>query len=84
MSFVYRKKFKKQLAKCSKTIQNQFFNKLELLVEDEFNPLLSNHELSGELRGIRSFNVTGDIRVHFIKIDNTYVLLRIGSHSDFY
>lgn len=84
MEIIYRKKFKKQFSKQSKNIQNKFFERIELLIKDELNLTLNNHELNGEFKGIRSFNATGDIRVHFIKSESIYIILRIGSHTDLY
>jgi mRNA-degrading endonuclease YafQ of YafQ-DinJ toxin-antitoxin module len=84
MEIIYRKKFKKAFKKQSKKVQDKFFERIEIFQNDQFNHLLNNHVLGGEFEGVRSFDVTGDIRVHFITIDGIVILLTIGSHSELY
>ncbi len=43
-------------------IQDKFAERVQLLLENIYNPLLNNHMLEGEWIGCRSINVTGDIR----------------------
>ena len=84
MEIIYRKKFKKAFGKQSKKVQDIFFEKMEVFQNDQFHYLLNNHALKGEFEGVRSFNITGDIRVHYITIDNIIILLTLGSHSELY
>jgi addiction module RelE/StbE family toxin len=84
MQFIYRKKFKKKFTRQTLEIQKNFFDKLEIMKDDYFHPSLNNHALLGDLLGMRSFDVTGDIRVHYINVDNIVVFLNIGSHSELY
>ena len=84
MEIIYRKKFKKAFKKQSKKVQDKFFERVEVLQNDQFHHSLNNHALSGEFKGVRSFDVTGDIRVHYIAIDDVAILLTIGSHSELY
>ena len=84
MEIIYRKKFKKAFRKHSKKVQDKFFEKIEVFQNDQFHYLLNNHALKGEFEGVRSFDATGDIRVHYITIDNVVILLMIGSHSELY
>ena len=57
----FHKNFKKRLIKMPKKYQEQFSKKLDIFFENPFNPVLNNHELTGELKNLRSINVTGDI-----------------------
>ena len=84
MEIIYRKKFKKAFKKRSKKVQDKFFERIEMFQNDQFHPLLNNHALSGEFEGVRSFDVTGNIRVHYITTDGVVILLTIGSHSELY
>jgi addiction module RelE/StbE family toxin len=85
LSFVYTKKFTKQLDKQPPAVKKQFIRRLRLFAENESHPLLNIHKLSGKLRDVRSFNVSGDIRVWYTKKDTTViVLLSIGTHSTLY
>lgn len=76
----FRKAFKKQPVK----IQVRFFVALEKLINDPTDPQLHNHNLKGELTGLKSFNVTGDVRVHYRKDNNNLILVNIGTHSELY
>jgi addiction module RelE/StbE family toxin len=49
------------------------------------HPILKTHKLSGKLKDLWSFNVTGDVRVVFDKSQkNVIILVDIGSHSELY
>lgn len=80
----YHKTFKKNFKKQKNTVQEKFWQKLEIFTEDQFHYSLNNHALTGNLKGWRSINITGDIRVHYEEIKNGIVLMDIGSHSELY
>ena len=85
MKVGFRKYFKKQLAKMPQKYQEQFSKKLDIFFENPFNPVLNNHQLSGELKNLRSINVTGDIRAIYEQINKDKVLfLKIDNHSNLY
>jgi mRNA-degrading endonuclease YafQ of YafQ-DinJ toxin-antitoxin module len=84
MSIKFHKKFQKALLKQPSQIQKKFFACLDIFVIDQFEYSLNNHALSGELKGWRSINVTGDIRVHFRESGPDIILMNIGSHSSLY
>ncbi len=84
MEIIYRKKFKKAFRKQSAKVHNKFFEAIELFQNNQFHYSLNNHALIGEFEGVRSFNVTGDIRVHYIVMNDIVILLTIGSHSELY
>ena len=80
----YHKSFKKSLKKQSKNIQEKFFEKLEIFMENQFHHSLNNHALKGEFLGFRSFDVTGDVRVHYKETVYGIILINIGTHSQLY
>ncbi len=85
MRITTTKKFDKQFKKQSSKIQKEFATRIYLFLEDIHNPILNTHTLSGKLKDLWSFNVSGDIRVIFDKsFDDIIVLEAIGSHSELY
>lgn len=85
MKITYSKRFSKQFAKVPVKIQEQFFARLELFVEDSAHPTLKVHKLVAQYAGHFSFNVNADIRVVFFEIsDGAIQLIAIGSHSELY
>ncbi len=84
MEIIYRKKFKKALRKQSLKIQKKFFKIIEIFQDNQFHYSLNNHALTGEFERVRSINITGDVRIHYIVIDDIVILLMIGSHSELY
>ncbi len=81
MEIEYHRKFKRAFRKQSKKIQTKFFERLEMFMEDQFKSSLNNHALTGELKGTRSFDITGDVRVHYEQIGDRITLMNIGTHS---
>lgn len=81
----YTKLFKKQYAKLTPKVRNQFKVRQRMWLTDPFNPQLHLHMLSGEYAGLFSINITGDIRALYEKINDTYVIFGfIGTHSELY
>lgn len=84
MLIIYKKSFKKSLAKQPLLIQNYFKEKLFLFTTNPQHPSLRAHYLKGKLSGLQSFDVTADVRVHFYIQDGIYILMNIGTHNEFY
>ena len=85
MRITKAKAFEKQYQKLPKKIQEQFVVRLKLYIENKNHPLLNVHSLKGIYAGLWSFNVTADIRVIFdSSIDDIFILITIGSHSELY
>ncbi len=85
MAVRYSKEFIKQLAKQPPKVQEAFFLRLRLFIEDPSSSTLRNHALKGALTGFYSINVTGDIRaIYEIVDDEIYLYQMIGSHSQLY
>lgn len=78
------KNFSKRYKKLSQSQKNKFKERRNLFLQDEFNPILNNHALTGKYKGYRSINVTGDIRVVFKREDESVVFVKIDAHSNLY
>ncbi|OGZ64427.1 MAG: hypothetical protein A2402_00190 [Candidatus Staskawiczbacteria bacterium RIFOXYC1_FULL_37_43] len=85
MDIVSSKNFKKQYKKLSVKIKKNFEERLGLFEINPFNPILNNHQLRGEMKNLRSVNITGDIRAIYEQVDkNTVLFLMIAKHSKLY
>jgi addiction module RelE/StbE family toxin len=77
--------FEKQLRKAPLRVQKQVRVRLDMLLQDEYYPLLRNHKLTGPYEGYRSINVSGDWRIVYKKISTTtFFLYAVGTHSELY
>jgi len=85
MLIKFHRKFKKALKnQPEKKIRIKFKAKLKIFIDNQFHYSLNNHALSGRFFGWRSFDITGDIRVHYEEFDSGIILMNIGSHSELY
>ncbi len=83
-TFSFFTKFKKNLKKLDSKPIKSFKTRFILFQENEFAIILNNHSLKGEYSDHRSINITGDYRLVYKKIDNLYILIDIGTHSQLY
>ncbi len=85
MQIQYLPKFKKQFQKLPLKIQNQFRDRLKLLLVDPTDARLRVHPLKGNYKGYWSMNINGDIRALYILQGETLIIFAlIGSHSQLY
>lgn len=85
MNAKFHKAFAKQLGKHPNKTQASFQNRLSLFLSDPFNPMLSNHALTGRWAGYRSINISGDLRAVYQLIDQqTAFFVAFGRHSQLY
>jgi len=86
MNIRFHKKFKKRYSNLPAKLQLKVDEAIFEFVENPLNPILKNHKLSGRMKDIRAFSVTGDIRVIFREWeDYTEVLmLDVGTHNQVY
>ena len=83
--FAETSNFKKGLGKLPRKIQKRVAERLAIFEADEFDPILNNHQLSGEYDRYRSINITGNIRLVFRKTGTKeYLLFDIGTHTQLY
>ncbi|MFH1780496.1 MAG: type II toxin-antitoxin system mRNA interferase toxin, RelE/StbE family [Candidatus Nealsonbacteria bacterium] len=85
MKIRFHNNFERQYRKLMHNAQSQVRKRLVLFSQDEFNPILNNHPLSGKYKGYRSVNITGDIRALY-KYQNPSICIFviIDSHSNLY
>lgn len=86
MAVKFSRRFSKQYDKCSPKVRQAFHNRLDLFLQDKFNPLLHNHALIGKYSGYRSINITGDWRALFQELEGDKIIHfdAIGTHSQLY
>ena len=84
MQILFHRNFKRALKKQPTSIQKKFFKRMELFMEEQFHPSLNNHALTGAFKGWRSFDVTGDVRVHYEEHEASIILMNIGTHAQLY
>ena len=85
MRLITTKKFDKQFRKQPKKIQKEFVKRIELFLIDMYSPTLGVHKLSGQMKDLWSFSLSGDVRVIFDRINgNVAVLVAVGSHGELY
>jgi len=77
------KNFKKRFAHQPE-IKKRFFERVKLFSVDPTNPILKDHPLKGRKIGLRSFSVTGDIRVVYYIKKEAIFFLDIGTHNQVY
>ena len=81
------KHFIKQYKKLPSKFQAATENRISLFIQNRKSPLLRDHPLSGDMKGQRSFSVTGDYRIIYEERQNgeiVFVFLDIGTHSQVY
>lgn len=84
----FSKRFVKHFRRAPAKVQARFREKIILLTKNPFDPALRNHPLSGEWRGCRSIDITGDWRAVYEELVNGEVewveFVEIGTHSQLY
>lgn len=85
MKTIFHKSFDKDFEKLTKKIQNRTLTHIQLFQAQPYHPLLSNHALIGKYLGLRSINITGDIRAIYDPIaDGLCMFIAIKPHSQLY
>jgi len=77
--------FERQYKKLPSALQERLWERLDLLVTDEHNPLLNDHKLHRPYDGYSSINITGDLRLVYKKIGpEAYYLRAVGTHHQLF
>ncbi len=85
MRITLHKRFVKMYTLLRPAEKKKFQQRRDIFLKDLFNAVLHNHELSGLLKGYRSINITGDIRVIYKEErKGVFHFIRIGTHSELY
>ena len=80
---LFKKHYKKRILPFP-NLNKKFEERFRLFIRSPNNPALHNHKLVGSLDGLRSFSITGDIRVVYRTFDSGIELYDIGSHNQIY
>lgn len=92
-SLVFASSFKrafKRLIKRQPELKEQIEERLTLLANEPFEPLLQTHKLKGKLSGAWSCSVEYDCRIVFKFVENKdceeeeILLIDIGTHDEVY
>ncbi len=84
MELQFHKNFKKRFKKLPIKIQEQFYERLDLFLEDKTNKTLNNHSVGKAYPECRSINVNGDYRAIFQDQGDVAIFITVGTHSDLY
>ena len=85
MIVIYSKKFQRGYKKLSRKLQEQFKQRRNLFLEDQFNPILNNHQLHYRYAGCRSSYITGDYRAIYYHENLDIVrFIAVGTHHDLF
>jgi addiction module RelE/StbE family toxin len=80
----FHKSFRKRIESYPKLIK-KFDDRVQSFKLNPSNPLLNDHPLHGDKEGLRSFSISGDLRViYYLQDDDTAIFLDIGSHNQVY
>lgn len=79
----FRKHFKSRILQNKKLVA-RFQERLEQFIENPQNPILKDHQLTGDMKEYRAFSVAGDVRVCYKIYGITIELYDIGSHNQVY
>lgn len=80
----FKKSYKKRIANNPKLVAKTA-SRLGLFQKDPTNSILKDHPLKGKKAALRSFSISGDMRVVYVKVfDNKIILLDIGTHNQVY
>ncbi|MEK7152252.1 MAG: type II toxin-antitoxin system mRNA interferase toxin, RelE/StbE family [Patescibacteria group bacterium] len=85
MRIIYSKQFRKNFQKLRSGEKKKFAERVDIFMRNTSNPLLRDHPLHGAYSHLRSFNVTGDIRVLYEYVQkDTVLFIDIDTHSNLY
>lgn len=85
----YTDKFIRDLRKAPAIIRKATAKRIEIFLKEPFHPQLNNHQLTGNYKGFRSINISGDWRAIFSEFVNSegnkiIIFKVLGTHSQLY
>jgi len=85
MIIIFSKKFKKKYKNLKKGENQKFKERRNIFLDNCFHPILNNHALNHPYERYRSIDITGDLRVHYERLDEgTALFITIDTHSNLY
>jgi addiction module RelE/StbE family toxin len=82
--FSYSSRYKRMFRKLPNHLKDRVEERVTLALTNEFDPVLDNHSLRGKWIGCRSIDITGDYRVIFQRLSDTFHALAVGTHPELY
>lgn len=79
----FQKNFKKRIL-ISHSLLNKYLDRFSLFLRDKTISVLRDHALKGQMNNLRSFSITGDVRVIYKIENNKIIFYDIGSHNQVY
>ena len=79
----FKKSYKTRI-KNNPSLKRRFFERIKLFLKEPTNPILKDHPLKGDLKGYRSFSITGDVRVIYKKEEHKIIFIDVGTHTQVY
>lgn len=84
MVITFHRNFVKRSKSLTKKEKEKLTQRLKLFEQDQFNPVLNNHSLSGKYLGTRSINIAGDLRALYREKGDLIIFVNIDNHSNLY
>ncbi|MDD4990022.1 MAG: type II toxin-antitoxin system mRNA interferase toxin, RelE/StbE family [Candidatus Pacebacteria bacterium] len=85
MKIRFHKNFDRQFAKLRPGEKRKTQERLQLFLENQFNPVLENHPLKGKYADYRSINITGDLRaVYKFLSEDECIFVAVNNHNNLY
>jgi len=85
MKICFHKNFDKQFGKLRANEKKKVEERLQIFLENPFNPILENHPLKGKYTDYRSINITGDLRaIYKFLNENECIFIAVDNHSNLY
>ncbi len=79
----FQKHYQKRILPHPKLVE-QFDDRVRDFMRDKRDSPLNDHPLKGTKLGLRSFSITGDIRVVYRESVEAYIFLDVGTHNQVY
>lgn len=79
----FLKHYKKRIQSNSK-LRSKYDERLKRWIINKNDPILKDHNLTGDKTGYRAFWITGNIRVTYKILENEIELYDIGTHNQVY
>lgn len=85
MKIRFHKNFDKQYKRLIKQQQEKTRARIEVFLNNPFDPVLNNHPLKGKYTNYRSINITGSLRAVYKFInEQECIFVAVDSHSNLY
>ncbi len=79
----FKKHFQSRIENNRKLLK-QFEERVALFMSGHRGQPINDHALAGSMKGLRSFSVSGDIRIIYREIEAGYEFIDIGTHAQVY